>query len=370
MKKFLGIIMVFIALMGCQNSLSLQVIETETDVVEEYVKSIITLYEQDIMVDIPEQGVVNLVADYLDAVVIEKDGVQVVFSELSAEDQAQFLAVWQEKEIAQLTARCEEDPSFKIVLKAKSASIAEAMKASKSVSSLSFVDAYSAAYQNKQDSINAAVSAAMEEQGDAKGSGGGLWALRKYYRRGRILYVKDKSSSSDFLNFGHCSLMSESLTWNYAWEQDPYNSYLTTSAWGNDKYQYIGYEGQEVGHETVAYWLNMVSKVPVPQFKIYKVGKDVWVWDWFKSHWEWRNASDSDASKAVNYAKSKIGLPYNFNFVWKYAEDTFYCSQLVWRAWNKANGDYKLDWGATDTWVTPDDVIGSSNAKHVVTASN
>lgn len=40
-----------------------------------------------------------------------------------------------------------------------------------------------------------------------------------------------------------------------------------------------------------------------------------------------------DRQSAVAYCVSKIGCPYNF-FLYDYKrEDTFYCSQLVWRAW-------------------------------------
>jgi len=49
-----------------------------------------------------------------------------------------------------------------------------------------------------------------------------------------------------------------------------------------------------------------------------------------------------DLDKVTNFALSKIGSPYNVEFIDKTLTDRFYCSQLVWRSYLEAgvNLDY------------------------------
>ncbi len=52
-----------------------------------------------------------------------------------------------------------------------------------------------------------------------------------------------------------------------------------------------------------------------------------------------KNPGASEKDKAVTYAIKQLGEPYNifddyFPF-WQYSEDSFYCSSLAWRAWDK-----------------------------------
>lgn len=64
-------------------------------------------------------------------------------------------------------------------------------------------------------------------------------------------------------------------------------------------------------------------------------------------------------TNAVNYANSKVNKPYNHNFWNKWTETSFYCSQLVWRAWYNQGID--IDNNKNDTIVTPVEVGLSSN---------
>lgn len=67
-------------------------------------------------------------------------------------------------------------------------------------------------------------------------------------------------------------------------------------------------------------------------------------------------ASSTNYSSAKSYASTKVGLPYNYNFFNIDTTSSFYCSQLVWRAWNHQGYDLN-DGGA----VWPVDLIESSN---------
>lgn len=61
---------------------------------------------------------------------------------------------------------------------------------------------------------------------------------------------------------------------------------------------------------------------------------------------------------AATYAEQQIGKPYNLNFFWKTRTDSFYCSQLVWRAWY--NQGYDIDYDTNDNIVSPAELVKSA----------
>ncbi|MBN7575800.1 MULTISPECIES: YiiX/YebB-like N1pC/P60 family cysteine hydrolase [Clostridium] len=63
---------------------------------------------------------------------------------------------------------------------------------------------------------------------------------------------------------------------------------------------------------------------------------------------------NADPEQAVDYATSKIGSSYNYNFLNKWKTDTFYCSQLVWRAYIEQGIDLDKDGGNA---VLPTDLV-------------
>ncbi|GEP64318.1 hydrolase [Clostridium beijerinckii] len=63
---------------------------------------------------------------------------------------------------------------------------------------------------------------------------------------------------------------------------------------------------------------------------------------------------NADPEQAVDYASSKIGSSYNYNFLNKWKTDTFYCSQLVWRAYIEQGIDLDKDGGNA---VLPTDLV-------------
>jgi uncharacterized protein YycO len=67
-----------------------------------------------------------------------------------------------------------------------------------------------------------------------------------------------------------------------------------------------------------------------------------------------KGASDSKYTSAASFARGQIGKPYNLNFFNKTTTSSYYCSQLVWRAWY--NQGYDLDDGFA---VWPVDLIQS-----------
>ena len=71
-------------------------------------------------------------------------------------------------------------------------------------------------------------------------------------------------------------------------------------------------------------------------------------------------ATTSDYYGAVDFAETKIGLPYNWNFLNKNATDKYYCSQLVWQAWLDVG--INIETGSIpNAIIAPADLVNSSN---------
>jgi len=73
-----------------------------------------------------------------------------------------------------------------------------------------------------------------------------------------------------------------------------------------------------------------------------------------------KGASGSDYTNAASYALTQANSqkPYNWNFFNKGTTDSFYCSQLVWRAWK--NQGYEVDRMNLGDWepVSPAELVG------------
>jgi uncharacterized protein YycO len=63
---------------------------------------------------------------------------------------------------------------------------------------------------------------------------------------------------------------------------------------------------------------------------------------------------------ATNFAKGKVGLPYNWNFLNKTTTSSYYCSQLVWQAWNFAGINTETG-SIPNAIIAPADLVNSSN---------
>ncbi|MGV1004078.1 MAG: YiiX/YebB-like N1pC/P60 family cysteine hydrolase [Candidatus Nanopelagicales bacterium] len=73
-----------------------------------------------------------------------------------------------------------------------------------------------------------------------------------------------------------------------------------------------------------------------------------------------RGATLKDFTAAATYAEAQVGDPYNWNFLDKMTEKSFYCSQLVWRAW--LNQGIDIEKGSFPNGaVTPADLVNSTN---------
>jgi uncharacterized protein YycO len=69
-------------------------------------------------------------------------------------------------------------------------------------------------------------------------------------------------------------------------------------------------------------------------------------------------------SSATDYQEAQIGKPYNYNWLWKWTQSSFYCSQLNWAGYYWRSPWYcRID---IDIWchlgdahVAPDEIYAS-----------
>lgn len=211
-------------------------------------------------------------------------------------------------------------------------------------------------------------------------------SVRKFkeaYKKGRVLLCRDCSSvtSSGWgLYVGHAAMMSED-SWNPKWEEDGL-SRTTISAWANDG-KSVSWEGKIDGvqKEPLAYWAGK-SEGSAQHVKILQMRKKTvkirWLWIipyiWFDF-----SSTAGDADVAVRYAESNIGKPYR---LWveiadffvggilqtKWWTDKFYCSQLVWRSWVEANGNY--DFSQCMPLIFPEHFEMTSSATFITEYNN
>ena len=75
------------------------------------------------------------------------------------------------------------------------------------------------------------------------------------------------------------------------------------------------------------------------------------------------DTANETRTAAVNYARQQARKPYNYNWLDKYRQDKFYCSQLVWASYYwTANIDLDSNGGLA---VSPDNLFWDNNAYSV-----
>ena len=64
---------------------------------------------------------------------------------------------------------------------------------------------------------------------------------------------------------------------------------------------------------------------------------------------------------AQEYAFSKVGYPYNNNWLNKWPENKFYCSQIVWASYFWTTPRIDIDGTPNNNWVSPDDIFNDGD---------
>jgi cell wall-associated NlpC family hydrolase len=88
--------------------------------------------------------------------------------------------------------------------------------------------------------------------------------------------------------------------------------------------------------------------------------KDGYFWN---RYWRQFGGRDSIIEEAVDYVEEKVGDPYDWRFQ-KYDEAAYYCSELVWHAYDQSG--VELDWNRGPI-VLIDDLYFSPKLERVIT---
>ncbi|MFC4356250.1 YiiX/YebB-like N1pC/P60 family cysteine hydrolase [Chryseomicrobium palamuruense] len=142
---------------------------------------------------------------------------------------------------------------------------------------------------------------------------------------GDILYTASGSSSTGMPIGGHVALVVD--------------QYTTIEAMGTRQ----KYNGQIT--DGVRYWSNASFKSRYSDAEAYRV-----------------STTSTNRTKAVNYAKAQLNEPYNYDFYNKTITNAWYCSQLVWAAYNSLGIDLDHDGGLA---VWPVDIKNDASTYRV-----
>ncbi|MBR5646643.1 MAG: hypothetical protein IKX23_08405 [Treponema sp.] len=206
--------------------------------------------------------------------------------------------------------------------------------------------------------------------------------LLKNYEKGRILHEKGA--------IGHVSLMH--LTNKKANEiKDSANGWTRMTVTSFAYHNTTTWPGQSDGvqYEPVGYWcgnceggaeeVNLLKAVG-EYTKFTQCGKN-----WYEFKWPWERIGENKSinEKAVNFAESRLGvpyipkggdwqIPYLDNFVkYKWSDDYSYCSQIVWRSFKDAGGkQYDFEDNLSLPWISPNDIYVNHKTDKITSWKN
>ncbi len=306
----------------------------------------------------------------------DKDGNAVVFADLGEDEKREFAEFWEQSTVSELADKLTADSILLEMAVMEVAALDEAVRSAtrsgdQVVSAESFTARYKSAFEKEEKKRGADISRSVSKGKDMITKDclvpSSVAAYKSAYKKGRILVTAGmKSSSSMGLPYvGHASMMSEN-GWRYEWDT---NGLAQTSVSSFPAGKSSNWPGKVDGvqKEPLGLWAGN-SGGSATQVSVYDVYKRVWVWDWFRSGFRDRRASDGEYNRAANNALSHRGKPYSWDFAFKWHTSRFYCSQLVWRGWYDVSWRYDTSWCLL--WVSPMDIAASSKTKRVASFSN
>lgn len=308
-----------------------------------------------------------------DMLIEDSEGNEIFVSDLSDEEKIRFYEIWKEKNIEELMQKFSTDEELMLAVDIENKAFDKAYKSCKSVIGDFTIDSFAKKYEKelrllmKKSLVSRSVDSSKENPNEITSDcliPNSVSILEKEYKMGRILVCTDTSSSSASSYIGHCSMMCYS-EWDKEWGDDGLQKIAITS-YPAGKNAYWEGKSDGVQLEPMGLWAgnrdSSASKV-----SIYDVRKVRWVWDWFNSHYEYTEAPDDDYIKAVKYAEDQKGKPYNWFFLYKDNQESFYCSSLVYLAWLSLSEDYRMSYGL---WISPSGIASSDKTVFVRSYNN
>jgi uncharacterized protein YycO len=85
------------------------------------------------------------------------------------------------------------------------------------------------------------------------------------------------------------------------------------------------------------------------------------------------NTSDEIRERAVEFAESKVGYPFNWMMLDKKQGNSYYCSELIWAAYYNAS-NWKINLDSIDTVsntpIFPDDIASSNYTEKIASSGS
>lgn len=365
LKILLGVLVLSTILFSCENNIDEG---ADFDSVETVALTYVANMFESMNVLNPRNSFENSEEDFFSNMDIEDEyGNKICFSDLSPFEKELLKLDLTEGYVDDLTKQLEEDNGLLELIQIENEAFKNAIRSSrnKNLSQEDFIIRLMSEFERlsvKKESRNS--SGKLKDIERDKINTSSVQKLKSVYKKGRVLVSKDSSTSSS--GFGHASIMNYDK-WNPAWENNMILKCTMTSSpiekGGNWDGKFDGVQEEPIGA-----WCG-TSEGSAKTVSILDVGKSKFVWKGVNSYWSFTNASNNDYTKAANNASDKEGRPYSelYEMINKKNTDSYYCSQLVWRAWYDVSNEYDL---STTFFVLPSHLITSKNSRLVTSYSN
>lgn len=371
-KKTVNVMMLtatVLLLNGCSNLVDSDEVKTNGDNVQQVAT---TYFENSIKMDSMKHRRSAEVDDYpaclYELDIVDEYDNKISFGELSESDKQSLYVFWKESEVDVLIEKMNDDPSLVDMLSIENQAFAMTENSTPR-SLMQNPEVFFSKYQKNLQKI-----LLKNDSRSAKGKNTTITVdcnvessvnkMHQYYKKGRLMVCTDTTSSSGSSFVGHASIM-RSSEWHESWNKNALGR-ATVTSYPKDKNAMWPDKTDGVQYEPIGIWTGN-SGGSSRHVTIYDVGHSKWVWNWFKSHYEFKNAPTSAYNAAADFAISQIGKKYNWNFMGKDIESSYYCSSLCYKSWRKQSSDYDVSWGFI---ASPSDIATSHNTRAVCSYSN
>ena len=302
--------------------------------------------------------------------IVDKEGNRILFDDFTEEEKQVFYSVWKEALLNSIVEKLDADDGLveMMVFENEVFRMTEKNRSLLNTSPEMFLKNYQKNLKKLLKKNNAETTSRSSSASSGKKISNNCNVTSSYnkfksnYKKGRLLICSDNTSSSGSLYIGHISMMHKDKC-----EDSWLNNSLARAAitsYPIQKPELWPDQSDGVQYEPIGLWVGNDTG-SANKVSIYDVGATRWVWDWWKSHFEYQYASSSERNRAVYYAECQLGKPYSWDLLFQWHIWEFYCSSLCNAAWNYAGYCF-----STGLWVTPSDIAASGYTKVICSYNN
>lgn len=293
---------------------------------------------------------------------------KIKFEELTEKDKEKFFEFWEEEAIKEIADKIVNSLELKEAVYNQNIAIEQALyntsRVSQDVVSKDeFVERFFYELNNIATvSLNRSSSSSSSSGGSQLNSNcvieENVKILQECFKPGRFVVTLGSNGTSFGLS-GHASMMYEEPN-----IEEKINGYqmvmITSTPNSKNSLQWPG-KIDGVQYEPLAYWAGTQNDCAKNVY-IFDVRKKRWIWNWFRSHYEYTDATEEEHNRALEIATQERGKPYSLN-LFPPVNKEFYCSELIWYAWKSVSSDYNLYRGIL--WISPIDLVLSFNSREI-----